>query len=1265
MRTLVGAACAVVLLAAGLAGPARAADPAGGRDAHPTQDQAVAALRAQAPEAFVYAEDARIVRVGGQPLAFGTSPEASAEQFRALHAGVFGVTPDDLLVVVQAEDAPVALPVMWEPERGDYKFKLVCYAQYRDGIPVFRSDLRLLVRNEDGFPLVLAASSLHDIGDFRPDVRLLTGKMPVPQMAPGTLISTPEPVIWAGIEGQIDQPRLAYTLIAEKGVSLDSDHEKWLYVIDAATSKVLLREDQIITTDVSGNVSGMATPGPKADFCATEITTAMPWITVSITGGSSAYADGSGNFTIANGGTSAVTVNSPMSGHYFYVDNVQGTEETLSVSVTPPGPANFLHNADNTAEFVRAQINGYIQANVVRDFCLTYNPSYPTISTQTNFPVYVNRTDGYCPGNAWYDGVSLNMCASGSGYPNTSWSNIIHHEYGHHMVAMGGSGQGAYGEGMGDCVGMLIADDPVCGYGFLGNCNSGIRTGANTYQYPCSGEIHDCGQLISGCVWSTRTELYATNPATYLQILSNLTVNSILLHTGTGITPSITVDFLTLDDNDGNINNGTPHRNEICAGFGAHNMTCPPLLTGLTVSPTSNFESSGPVGGPFTPASTNYTLENLNATPLDYTVSATAPWVSLSTAGGTLPGNGTAVVTVSINANANSLIAGTYTATVTFANTTDHVGDTTRTVNLTVGGASLQYEWNMDTDPGWTTQGQWAWGHPTGGGGQYGGPDPANGHTGTNVYGYNLAGDYANLIPEYHLTSTAINCTGLTGVKVRFWRWLGVEQPLYDHAYVRVSNNGSTWTTVWQNTAQIADTAWVQQEFDISTVADNQATVYLRWTMGTTDSSWQFCGWNVDDVQLWAFGSQGVTHTLTVSTQGQGSVALNPPGPMYPEGTTVTLTANAAAGWYFDHWEGALTGSANPATLVMDVDKAVTAVFLQYTYTLTVNVIGQGSVAANPAGPTYPSGTSVALTATATSGWRFDHWEGALTGSTNPATLVMDGDKTVTAVFVQATSGPTILVTFTGTTTVPGVGSVTKQDIVAYDVGLNTWSLYFDGSDVGLSSFAIDALALLPSGELLISTDVGGSLAGLTGGPSGTTIASSDIVKFTPTSLGPNTAGTWSFYFDGSDVGLTQSSENIDALAVLPNGDLLISTSGDPAVPGLSGLRDEDIMQFHPTSLGATTAGTWAYYFDGSDVGLGSNSNEDVDALAATAAGNLLLSTLGSFSVPGLSGSDEDIFQFNPTSLGTNTAGTYQMYLDLSTKGIATSANVGAVEIVE
>jgi V8-like Glu-specific endopeptidase len=275
-------------------------------------------------------------------------------------------------------------------------------------------------------------------------------------------------------------------------------------------------------------------------------------------------------------------------------------------------------------------------------------------------------------------------------------------------------------------------------------------------------------------------------------------------------------------------------------------------VSGLSVSPGADLEAEGPFGGPFVPESIVYTLENQNETAIEYLVTNAQPWVSITNGSGFLAGQATTEVTVSINANANTLQLGIHSDTVDFINLTDHDGDATRAVLLTVGVSSRRYEWNMDTNPGWTTAGQWAYGQPTGNGGQYGGPDPNSGYSGPNVYGYNLNGDYANNLSETNLTTTSIDCTDLMNVTLKFRRWLGVEQSAYDHAYVRVSNNGTSWTTVWQNGSEIADYAWTLQEFSLSSIADGEETVYVRWTMGTTDTSWQYCGWNIDDVEIWA-----------------------------------------------------------------------------------------------------------------------------------------------------------------------------------------------------------------------------------------------------------------------------------------------------------------------------------------------------------------------------------------------------------------------------
>ncbi|MFH1746609.1 MAG: dockerin type I domain-containing protein [Planctomycetota bacterium] len=182
-----------------------------------------------------------------------------------------------------------------------------------------------------------------------------------------------------------------------------------------------------------------------------------------------------------------------------------------------------------------------------------------------------------------------------------------------------------------------------------------------------------------------------------------------------------------------------------------------------------------------------------------------------------------------------------------------------------IGATAVSISFPLDSNPGWSTEDQWAFGQPTGGGGEYGGPDPTSGHTGSYVYGYNLNGDYPNNLPERHLTSTAIDCTGWEDTQLTFWRWLGVEQPIYDHAYVRVSNNGTNWVTIWSNPTEVSDSTWSQQTYDISAVADDQSTVYLRWTMGTTDGGWRYCGWNIDDIEL----------TGNISAGGEGDCNAN------------------------------------------------------------------------------------------------------------------------------------------------------------------------------------------------------------------------------------------------------------------------------------------------------------------------------------------------------------------------------------------------------
>lgn len=77
------------------------------------------------------------------------------------------------------------------------------------------------------------------------------------------------------------------------------------------------------------------------------------------------------------------------------------------------------------------------------------------------------------------------------------------------------------------------------------------------------------------------------------------------------------------------------------------------------------------------------------------------------------------------------------------------------------------------------------------------------------------------------------------------------------------------------------------------------------------------------------------------------------------------------------------------------------------SYTLTVNAIN-GSVTKNPDQVSYNAGSSVILTATPSPGYSFTSWSGDASGSTNPLTIPMDANKTITANFELDQSNPSV-----------------------------------------------------------------------------------------------------------------------------------------------------------------------------------------------------------------------------------------------------------------
>ena len=168
--------------------------------------------------------------------------------------------------------------------------------------------------------------------------------------------------------------------------------------------------------------------------------------------------------------------------------------------------------------------------------------------------------------------------------------------------------------------------------------------------------------------------------------------------------------------------------------------------------------------------------------------------------------------------------------------------------------------------------------------------------------------------------------------------------------------------------------------------------------------------------------------SLSVHTNGSGTVVVDPAASIYLNGTVVTLTATPAAGFRFGDWSGDLSGSNNPTTLTMNQNKTVTATFIRVV-TVTANTIGTGTVTLDPAASFYDAGTNITVSATPAAGFRFSGWSGDLSGASNPTTILLDDNKIVTATFTRELALATNIVG-SGTVALSPAGGVYDENTV-------------------------------------------------------------------------------------------------------------------------------------------------------------------------------------------------------------------------------------------
>jgi hypothetical protein len=160
---------------------------------------------------------------------------------------------------------------------------------------------------------------------------------------------------------------------------------------------------------------------------------------------------------------------------------------------------------------------------------------------------------------------------------------------------------------------------------------------------------------------------------------------------------------------------------------------------------------------------------------------------------------------------------------------------------------------------------------------------------------------------EYTATSPLIDAFYYQDIALYFQRWLNIEG--LDTANIDVSNNdGGSWIQVWQNGGSIISDEWTRQKIDLKNSINRDDSVRVRFTLGPSDGSFAYSGWNIDNFILigdyisqdvgivdWIYPVDGCGHTSEDSVQviienfgGDPTVDTIPLSYSFDGGTTIT-----------------------------------------------------------------------------------------------------------------------------------------------------------------------------------------------------------------------------------------------------------------------------------------------------------------------------------------------------------------------------------------
>ncbi len=655
-------------------------------------------------------------------------------------------------------------------------------------------------------------------------------------------------------------------------VTVEAPTLRFTVWVDAASGRPVARKQTLMFANatVSGHVPVRSPSfGPRFDA-------PLPFTKINVEG---AAAETSDVGLVTWSGASPTPVEVFLDGDRAEALNDAGPEAVLNVNLVDTQPTVWDASTDPQVD---AQITAFVHSGLVREYARTFAPSLNFLNQQVHATVNI---DDVC--NAFSDGTTINFYLSGSGCENTGrLADVIYHEYGHslhaHAIIEGvGAFDGALSEGTSDYLSATITGDPGMGRGFFMS-EEELRhldpPGENVWPNDVVGEVHHDGLIIGQALWDMRKEL-----VTKLGDVEGVQHSNYLyyqaLRRAVDI-PSMHLEVLAADDDDGDVTNGTPNVCEINRAFGRHGLVLVGTTSsslGVTPPMQEGFHVSVELTGLFPQCSTDQfdqatlTWKNRQQPSEQGTISMTSVGNLLSA---TIP-----------NQDAGSVIE--YGVTIAFSdggslNLPDNAADPW--YQFFVGEVIPLYCTDFETDPeaqGWThglSQGDpseegnddWHWGEPKG---TAANSDPPSAFSGELSWGNDLQpmanynGLYKPDIQNWSKTPV-VATQGHTNIRLQYRRWLGVEDAQFDSAAI-YSNDQKLWSNLETGggTTHHQDREWRFQDVDLSSTVSADGNVQVTFEL-TSDQGLQLGGWTIDDLCIVAYEASGNTNPTTTGTGG-------------------------------------------------------------------------------------------------------------------------------------------------------------------------------------------------------------------------------------------------------------------------------------------------------------------------------------------------------------------------------------------------------------